>query len=191
MSRNDSLRIHQVLPESRSNGPGLRFAIWVQGCTLGCPGCFNPETHLSQAGIELNVRALLDQVKKVQHRVEGVTISGGEPLQQRKALQAFLTLLRAETSLSVVLFSGFNWSEIQRMPGIESLLACLDVLIAGQYVASERIASGLIGSANKTIHFLTSRYSLADLKAVPSAEVILSPGGEVILSGINPILLHP
>lgn len=134
---------------------------------------------------------MLDQVKKVQHRVEGVTISGGEPLQQRKALQAFLTLLRAETSLSVVLFSGFNWSEIQRMPGIVSLLDCLDVLIAGRYIASERIASGLVGSANKTIHFLTSRYSLADLKAVPPAEVVLSPGGEVTLSGINPILFQP
>ncbi|NJO00209.1 MAG: 4Fe-4S cluster-binding domain-containing protein, partial [Anaerolineales bacterium] len=38
------LRLHQFLPQSRVNGPGLRAVLWVQGCSLGCPGCFNPQT---------------------------------------------------------------------------------------------------------------------------------------------------
>src|SRR3972149_712339 len=41
------LRLHALLPRSRANGPGMRAVIWFQGCTRGCPGCFNPETHAS------------------------------------------------------------------------------------------------------------------------------------------------
>jgi len=39
------LNIHSILNESRANGPGKRFVIWVQGCDIACDGCFNPETH--------------------------------------------------------------------------------------------------------------------------------------------------
>ena len=40
-----NVRIHAVDPRSRANGPGVRFVVWLQGCTLGCPGCFNPATY--------------------------------------------------------------------------------------------------------------------------------------------------
>ena len=39
------LNLHALLPRSRANGPGVRLVLWFQGCTLGCPGCFNPTTH--------------------------------------------------------------------------------------------------------------------------------------------------
>ena len=39
------IRLHAFEPASRANGPGPRAAVWFQGCTLGCPGCFNPDTH--------------------------------------------------------------------------------------------------------------------------------------------------
>ena len=38
-------RIHATASASRANGPGRRFVVWFQGCTLGCAGCFNPATH--------------------------------------------------------------------------------------------------------------------------------------------------
>jgi anaerobic ribonucleoside-triphosphate reductase activating protein len=63
----------------------------------------------------------------------------------------------------------------------------VDVLLAGRYDASQRVADGLIGSANKTVHFLTGRYNMADLESVPQAEVILNADGEIILSGIDPL----
>jgi anaerobic ribonucleoside-triphosphate reductase activating protein len=122
-----------------------------------------------------------------QDNIEGITISGGEPLQQRPALEALLGRIRSETALSVVLFSGYSWAEIQKMRNIQSLLANVDVLLAGRYDASQRVAEALTGSANKTIHFLTSRYSSADLQPVPVAEVILTQAGEIRLTGINPI----
>ena len=63
----------------------------------------------------------------------------------------------------------------------------MDVLIAGRYAASQRLAHGLLGSANKTVHFLSGRYSPPDLQSIPEAEVLITPQGEIINSGIRPI----
>lgn len=75
------------------------------------------------------------------------------------------------------------------MPDAAALLACVDVLIAGRYEESQRQARGLLGSANQTTHLLTDRYRLEELRAVPEAEVILLPNGELLVSGIAPLKL--
>jgi anaerobic ribonucleoside-triphosphate reductase activating protein len=181
------LHVHHFEPASRANGPGLRAVLWVQGCSLGCPGCFNPETHPRAAGEDWPIGSLVEKILAEHDSIEGITISGGEPLQQRPALEVLLGRIRHETALSVVLFSGYSWEEIQKMRHIQSLLANVDVLLAGRYDASQRVAEALTGSANKTIHFLTSRYSSKDLQPVPVAEVILTQAGEIRLTGINPI----
>jgi anaerobic ribonucleoside-triphosphate reductase activating protein len=79
--------LHAFIPASRANGPGLRAVVFFQGCTLACRGCFNPETH-SFAGTEVTVDAVAEQVIRTreEHGVEGVTFSGGEPMQQAPAL---------------------------------------------------------------------------------------------------------
>jgi hypothetical protein len=63
----------------------------------------------------------------------------------------------------------------------------VDVVIAGRYVAAQHLARGLRGSANKTVHLLTDRYTAADLEATPEAEIILRPDGQVFVSGIDPL----
>ena len=78
---------------------------------------------------------------------------------------------------------------MQAAPDREALLACIDVLIAGRYDESQRVAHGLMGSANKSVHFLTDRYTMNDFAAVPAAEVIITAEGEVMLSGIDPVRL--
>ncbi len=181
------LRIHQVLGRSRANGPGIRLAIWLQGCTLACPGCFNPETHPTRAGSRISVDDLFEQVWAVREEIEGITISGGEPLQQRRPLLALLQRIKQETGLSVIVFSGYEWKEIQKMPAHAALLDCIDVLVAGRYRQDQRLASGLRGSANKTIHLLSGRYTHRDIEATPAAEVVLTPDGEILLSGIDPL----
>jgi anaerobic ribonucleoside-triphosphate reductase activating protein len=185
--RLNHLRLHRFIPASRANGPGLRSVIWVQGCALGCPGCFNPETHAFDRGELLSVATMTQRVLAVTEPVEGLTLSGGEPFHQHRALANLLAAVRAVKDLSVVLFSGYTWEEIHKIPRAEDLLAHVDVLIAGRYDAARRQASALIGSDNKTVHFLSERYTPADLARVPAAEVILSPDGEVIFSGIDPL----
>lgn len=187
MTSKFTLSLHRFEPSSRANGPGLRAVIWVQGCALGCPGCFNPESHAFNTGQQHPVDQLAGQILARKHSLEGLTISGGEPLYQHRALENLLAIIRKNSNLSVLVFSGYTLDEIRRIPGSQAFLEKIDVLIAGRYQADQRVASGLIGSANKTIHLLSSRYTISDLEAVPQAEIILSPEGEIILSGIDPL----
>lgn len=181
------LKLHHLEPVSQVNGPGSRTVIWVQGCSLGCPGCFNPETHLGLGGESWEVSALAQEVINNRSNVEGITLSGGEPLQQAEAVTELLREIRQNSDLSVVLFSGYSWQEIQRMEGITALLQSVDVLIAGRYNHKQRVAHSLIGSANKSLNFLSPRYSPADFDSIPEAEIIVEPDGEIRFSGIDPL----
>lgn len=182
-----TLGIHCFLPCSRANGPGKRAVIWVQGCTLGCPGCFNPTTHDPDGGERVSVDELFERIVSLGGDIEGLTISGGEPLQQTRPLFSLLRRLRQETRLSVLLFTGYRWQESLEMPGAGALMACLDVVIAGRYDASRHLGRGLLGSSNQTVHLLTERYTMDDLYEVPVSEAIISGNGEVTISGIEPV----
>jgi len=181
-----ALRVHDFMPRSRANGPGPRAVLWLQGCSLGCPGCFNPDTHPHDAGLWVPVDELFARLAALAPGVEGVTFSGGEPLEQARPLRALLERLRRETRLSVILFTGYSWPEVGATPDRAAVLPSLDVLIAGRYDSAQRLARGLQGSEKKTTHFLTDRYSDADLEAVPAAEMAIGPGGEVLVSGMDP-----
>ena len=182
-----TIRLHHYEPASRANGPGMRAVIWVQGCALGCPGCFNPETHAAAGGERVTVESLAARILAAQDGLEGLTISGGEPLHQYPALARLLEQVRAQSNLSTLVFTGYDWDELIQFPGIDQFLANVDVLIAGRYDANRRIAKGLIGSSNKVVHFLSGRYRQADLDQVPQAEIIISPDGEIRTSGIDPV----
>ena len=183
----ERLKLHHFLPGSRANGPGLRAVVWLQGCTLGCPGCFNPHTHPAAGGNWVAVEQLFNQIMALQRDIQGVTISGGEPLQQFRPLLRMLQRLRDESPLSVLLFSGYSWNEIQQMPQAQRLTALVDVLIAGRYEQSQPTDHGLLASSNQSAHFFSQRYSIKDLEQVPAAEVILTPQGETLLSGVHPL----
>jgi anaerobic ribonucleoside-triphosphate reductase activating protein len=189
-------RIHAVEPRSRANGPGARFVVWFQGCTLGCPGCFNPTTHDALGGRTVPVAELAEELARAargvgassERRIEGLSLSGGEPLQQPEAARALLDAARA-LGLSTLAFSGYTIDEIRALPGGPDVLARLDVLIDGRYVAGDRLATGLRGSANQRIQLLTDRYTPGDVEQTPVAEIRIAPTGEVILTGVDPLRL--
>lgn len=181
-----TLRINQFLASSRANGPGSRAVIWVQGCSLGCRGCFNPEMHSITGGHDVVVDDLFEQIVALGDAIEGITISGGEPFQQRESLLALLRRVKKETQLSTLVFTGYSWDEIKALLEREALPMLVDVLVAGRYEQAQHLGHGLRGSENQTIHLFGTRYTLDDLCAVPPAEVILSTEGDVIISGIDP-----
>jgi anaerobic ribonucleoside-triphosphate reductase activating protein len=187
------VRIHAFEPRSRANGPGARFVVWFQGCTLGCPGCFNPTTHDPDGGrggaIGVEIAEIAAEIAKARPGIEGISLSGGEPLQQPEAARALLDAAR-ELGLSTLAFSGYTIDEIRALPGGTQVLERLDVLIDGRYVAGERLATGLRGSGNQRIHLLTDRYQLADVEATPVAEIRIGPTGEVVLTGVDPLKLR-
>lgn len=184
------IRIQGFEPASRANGPGLRAVIWFQGCTLGCPHCFNPATHNPAGGQEADTAALAAEIAANPNGIEGVSFSGGEPLQQPEALLHLLQIL-SSTGLSTLVFSGYSLAEIQRQPLGREILPHLDVLIAGRYVASKHHGHGLLGSANQQIHLLTTRCTPQQIGATPRSEIILHRDGSMTISGISPLRIGP
>jgi anaerobic ribonucleoside-triphosphate reductase activating protein len=197
-------RVHAVEPRSRANGPGARYVIWLQGCTLGCAGCFNPTTHPHAGGqlrpvaellaeLAAAVRADAESVARgdpgaPRPPISGLTLSGGEPLQQAEAAAALLAGARA-LGLSTLVFSGYTREEIEALPFGPAALASIDVLVDGRYRSTERLGAGLRGSANQRILLLSDRHTLADVEATPIAEIRISREGELVLTGVNPLKL--
>lgn len=183
------LELHAIEPRTRANGPGVRFALWVQGCDLGCPGCFNPDTHAGPGRERARVDDLVARIAGATG-LDGVTISGGEPFQQPDGLLALLRGLRvASPALTRLAFSGYRRAELEAQPLGPAILAELDVLVDGRYVAPLHHGRGLQGSRNQQIHLLTDRHRAEEFDRVPVAEVTIGPDGQVRLTGVAPIRL--
>lgn len=156
------LSVAQVVPATRAEGPGVRLALWFQGCPLRCPGCCNPEMLPFEGGTPTSVAAVLAQLDAaLPEGVEGVSLLGGEPL-AHAAGGVVLAREVKRRGLSVMIYSGFTLEEARSKsdPAIDELLALTDILVDGPYVREapdhER---RWIGSTNQRIHFLTDRYS--------------------------------
>ncbi|MGN9907594.1 4Fe-4S cluster-binding domain-containing protein [Phytohabitans sp. LJ34] len=177
-------RVHAVLPRSVANGPGQRFTIWSQGCALACPGCFNPETHGLAGGAVRTVGELVDAVLAEVPGIEGVTLTGGEPLEQPGAVAAFCAQVTARADLGVIVLTGFTRAEIEADPARAGAVAAVDLVVAGRYNRRMPVATGLRGSANKVYWDRTGRYRPSELAAVPELEVTLGVDGTVTVTGM-------
>ncbi|WP_026098917.1 4Fe-4S single cluster domain-containing protein [Kamptonema formosum] len=153
------INLADFCPATRVLGPGLRFVLWVQGCCFRCPGCVSPDTipQVTATRIEPKViaRAILSNPQ-----LDGLTVSGGEPMLQAPALSELFALLRQERDLSIMCYTGFTLAQLQAKhePEIDAMLSYIDVLIDGLYMEAQNDNRGWRGSANQVVHFLTSRH---------------------------------
>lgn len=182
------LSIHSFLPLTHANGPGARCCLWVQGCSLGCPGCFNPESHEFKDGL-IDVSTAFSWIEDAGD-IEGLTISGGEPLQQPDAIITLLELVRTRTKLSTVLFTGFTYEEVETMPIFSKLSTYVDVLVAGRYLKKSSIPTAFSQLESKTFQYFSNRYNAADFDTAPISEVIINAAGDLVLTGVDPIMLR-
>lgn len=136
-------------------GPGERLGIWFAGCSLGCPGCMTPELwsrNPDQAWTPNQVRAWLDHLPT---HPRAVTISGGEPFEQPRALAWLLELLRQRGVEDIWVYSGYTLEYLG--PRFSELLAQIDVLIDGPYLAHRPTDLIWRGSENQRLHLLSPR----------------------------------
>src|SRR5687768_1759776 len=163
MSTAATLRVGARVPVTRAEGPGARYALWVQGCSIRCPGCCNPHLFDAALGSDESVEALLAEVAGARPAIEGLTLLGGEPFDQAAAV-ARLALGTRDLGLSVMTFTGYTIEELRARAdaGVETLLRATDVLVDGRYDAArpER-RRRWVGSENQRFHYLTDRYSPA------------------------------
>jgi anaerobic ribonucleoside-triphosphate reductase activating protein len=185
----DVVRVLRFLPATVAEGPGRRAALWVQGCSIRCPGCFNPHSWAA-GGEPVGWAELAAAVRDAAaaHGIEGLTLLGGEPFDQAGPVANLAEAVRAE-GLSVMTFTGYVL-ETLRSTGRDDwdrLLATTDLLVDGPYIAArpER-RRPWVGSDNQRFWFLTDRYAhlAAELETLPNRlEVRISRSGEVAVNG--------
>jgi anaerobic ribonucleoside-triphosphate reductase activating protein len=157
------LRVAQTIPDTEAEGPGRRFALWVQGCTIRCPGCCNPEMFAARGGSEHDSAEIAERIIATPG-IEGVSVLGGEPFEQAGAVAEVTHAVRA-AGLSVMVYSGYTLAELRakQSADVDALLATIDLLADGRYDATRpEPKRRWLGSANQMLHFFTPRYSLDD-----------------------------
>lgn len=125
-----------------ANGPGIRVTIFVSGCSHNCNGCFNEELQDFQHGTlwtEKDEEKFIEKVAKPQ--VTGVSILGGEPLEQLMDDSLFRLLSRIKKEMpekSIWLWTGDIFEEAIKNPKKRRIIECLDVLIDGPFILAEK-----------------------------------------------------
>jgi anaerobic ribonucleoside-triphosphate reductase activating protein len=183
-----TLRVAQIVPCTEAEGPGRRFALWLQGCPLRCPGCCNPEMLPFEGGRVVSLADVLGQVRDAAARqgVEGITVLGGEPLAHAGGAASLARAVQAG-GLTVMVFSGYTLAEARQMgdPAVADLLAHTDILVDGPYLRDlPEKRRRWIGSANQQVHFLSERYRADDPRwLLPNTLEIRLDNGELTVNG--------
>lgn len=186
------MRVGRVLFPIRELGPGQRLGLWVQGCERRCVGCANPELWEKdeKKEIPLPVLQLMAATAFSNSSLDGITITGGEPMLQAKELYQLLVSLK-DVCRDVLVFTGYRYEDLQSMndPDISALLSMISVLVDGEYIKELNAGARLRGSTNQRIIFLDDskripyeNYIAADDRHIDS---FLADHG-VISVGIHP-----
>src|ERR1017187_4579721 len=191
--------LHALIPASRANGPGLRTIVFFQGCSIGCAKCWNPKSHQFH-GSEITVDAIVQEVLKSrqEHSLEGVTFSGGEPMQQADSLLGLMHSLRQQApELSFGVFSGYAeheldqgqywiWgdgsSEQHRKRLWQEICGCLDFAVLGRFNQAQPGNMPLRTSRNQVLWLFTDTYAPADFSE-QLTEVNINECGRAEITG--------
>lgn len=134
------IRIFGLANDSIVDGPGIRFAIFTQGCPHACEGCHNPNSHDMNGGYIDTTENILAKIK-ANPLLDGVTFSGGEPFMQAEPLIEIAKAVH-EMGLNVVAFTGFLWENLLSGANEENhwkeLLENIDILIDGPFILAQR-----------------------------------------------------
>ncbi|GAA0378254.1 4Fe-4S single cluster domain-containing protein [Paenibacillus motobuensis] len=187
-----TIRISRIVKETKVEGPGLRYALWVQGCPIRCEGCFNPHTWDMNGGEIRNIDDIVCEIEAVlgtSPELEGITLLGGEPFSQAYELSVLARKVKG-MGLSVVTFSGYDYETIRQSGhnGWRRLLQETDLLIDGPFIQSlHDLSRPWIGSRNQQYRFLTNRYKEleASLTSIDNKlEIRLHPDGTITANGM-------
>ena len=151
------MNVARILYPVEVLGQGKRLGIWVCGCRRGCKGCSNPELWVQKPEYEVTVEDIMSLVSRISdlHKIDGFTISGGEPMDQPEGLSQLITQLSAY-SKDILIYTGYRIDELKKRedPATNIILSRTAVLIDGEYREEENMDVLLRGSSNQRIHIL-------------------------------------
>jgi len=174
------MKIAEIVLSSNSEGPGKRFVIWLQGCSIGCPNCINPGMLSFDGGKDLSISEIFEKIliSKKENGIKGITFLGGEPLDQAEQVLELLKTLE-EIKLNTILFTGYKYEDLlnKKSEIIDEIFNRLDVLIDGPYIDEEYTEKlYLRGSKNQRIIFLSDRIDRKDFNKKNSFDIIVKSG---------------
>ena len=178
---------------SENQGPGTRFVIGTQGCQLDCPGCVNQHLRVKKLESQISIYNLIERIGISINSVcptEGITLIGGEPLNQSPAVaKLLLEISKFFPNFNILLFTGFTRREVARAmeinKNIEIILGLVDTVISGRYVEPLRDPSLIAGSTNQEIiHLNQKRLKNRSFARLDSAGYSVMTGA-LNISGFN------
>ena len=169
-------------------GLGKRAVIWVQGCHHACKGCIVPESWDVNGGEAIAISDLATWILE-QPDLEGITLSGGEPMLQSAELIKLIDTVQSQRDIGILCYTGYRLEYLQQQgtSAQKALLDRLDLLIDGLYV--ESLHGDLLwrGSTNQRLLPLSDRYREA-LQTLPDRsaglEIHTDPDGSFFLAGV-------
>lgn len=151
---NTHVRLFGLENDSIVDGPGIRFAIFTQGCFHNCEGCHNPGSHDPDGGYTESCDKIIEKIKS-NPLLDGVTFSGGEPFLQAKSL-SIISKAAKNAGLSTMAYTGFLFEELisgaNEENGWMDFLKTLDLVVDGKFILEKRsIELKFKGSSNQRI----------------------------------------
>lgn len=131
----EEIRIAGIVEESIVDGPGIRYVLFTQGCPHKCKGCHNPQTHDFNSGRVIKISEIVDNINE-NPLLKGITLSGGEPFMQSKALANLIDKI-SEKNLDIITYTGFKFEDLISNADDKNnyidLLKRTDILIDGKF----------------------------------------------------------
>lgn len=131
------MRMYGLEQNSYVDGPGIRMAIFFQGCLHKCEGCHNPGSWPMYGGEKVDTNDLMKKMAN-DPLLDGITLSGGEPFLQPQPALALARFAR-QKGLSVWCYTGYTFEQINEwQDNRKTLLQNIDVLVDGPFKLEEK-----------------------------------------------------
>lgn len=160
MHQPSTVYLNRVHFPVNSLGYGRRIGVWLQGCTIRCPGCVSKDTWNATSGHATDINSILGSCSPWLKEADGITISGGEPFDQAGSLFQLIVEFRKVCTGDVLVYSGHSYEDLVKRH--QSILNQIDLLITDPFVESAGQTLPLRGSDNQRAWPLTelgcSRY---------------------------------
>jgi len=146
-------RIHSIETFGTVDGPGIRYVIFMQGCKFRCKYCHNPDTWALNQGETQTVDELVKDIVKYKRYIQGVTVSGGEPLIQVEFVTALFEKVKENNLDTCLDTAGYVFDEKNKneLSKIQKLLSVTDLVMLDIKHIDDVQHKNLTGFTNKNV----------------------------------------
>jgi anaerobic ribonucleoside-triphosphate reductase activating protein len=132
---NIKIRVAGAEPNSTVNGPKLRYVLFTQGCKHHCEGCHNTHTWPFEGGKLMTIDEIIEDIKSNMPLIKGVTLSGGDPMEQAEAIYYLCDRIKFELALNIWCYTGYTYEELIKENDMWKIkvLNTIDTLVDGRF----------------------------------------------------------